>query len=58
MLQTSYKKNNTELENDQSDDERDLKSWELCNWNEDYDSEEIKREDLRNPNFFSLNLSF
>jgi hypothetical protein len=36
--------------------ERDGKSWELCNWNEDYDDDsvEIKCGDLRNPNLFLL----
>lgn len=36
--------------------ERDGKSWELCNWNEDYDDDsvEIKHEHLRNPNSFLL----
>jgi hypothetical protein len=37
--------------------ERDGKSWELCNWDEDYDDDdsvEIKRGDLRNPNSFLL----
>lgn len=40
--------------------ERDGKSWELCNWDGDYDDDsvEIKHEDLRNPNSFLLSSFF